>query len=879
MAFTKIITPGSQDFSEPVAQLIKYSSSGLHGCDLDQFVKRASVRFMDKLAGISFGPGEIPVHLIALGSTEAYGNNRNGDGFKEAVCKQYHPTFVKLARFYRDHANKDLKKSYGIVKASDYNDKMRRVELLIALNGTKEAADRNGGLVADEELEKLAKDEDLPVSMACVLDPTYPVLTRDRGYVGVADITVGDYVWTKAGRWRRVYALNRRKYTGETLTFRVNGQPIALELTADHPMWAKVFAGSRETPAIKAKTRRYFKDTTAFNNETATWTNASEIGIGDRFFYRPVTRYTGYGRIADISLATIMGYYLAEGSFGYNGDHACTTQFSCNMADSLPRRLPALVESMYPDITVDIHPHHNSNAALNVEIHSTQFSEFLRKYVGRGCKHKVIPPEIFNADREIKLAFIGAWLDGDGWIDKKGGHISTTSNNLALQGRDLLVSIGIPASIYMIDHAKCATSGKPGSGIEYTINIAHLDLWNLSGASEKVAAYPTVVQQRTKPSAMRLCPDGSYAYRISKIESRYVSDAQTYNFEVEDDESYSLGGFVSHNCRVSEDVCSGCGNHAKTRKDYCGPEQCTKYGGLRDNMAKTFEDGHTLHADNPDPAFFDISKVFRPADRIAYTLGRAKCANDYETMLKAASVATGEAQGGAAIAEYLGVTPPLWMLTEGPWSDPRIVGQLKLAQELIRLEEELADSTPSPLDQAFDTCVQPTYETALDDNYKLAHVIAALAGEQCMLPLSTFIAIVAGKTPEQAEKLAKEVAPRLAGVYNRLASDPRLEEDLRQNPYLPQGSAPRRLRHWVLKHANAWGFTRPKVVERLQLAVLRNPQARTQRQQLTKVAMATKTDELAKEYALYQLGLLQHLADQPDSDLRNELVVRSNYMQ
>ena len=55
----------------------------------------------------------------------------------------------------------------GQVKSSAYNDDMRRVELISFLYANKEAAERHGGAVADLELEKLAKDEDIPVSMSC----------------------------------------------------------------------------------------------------------------------------------------------------------------------------------------------------------------------------------------------------------------------------------------------------------------------------------------------------------------------------------------------------------------------------------------------------------------------------------------------------------------------------------------------------------------------------------------------------------------------------------------------------------------------------------------------------------------------------------------
>lgn len=167
MSMIKVIQPHAQDFSEPVAALVKVSSRGLIGHDRVDFIKRAGAEFVNKLENIKFAKDEIPVHMIAIGATEDYGPNRNGDGFTRDCCKNYHPTFEKFARFYRDHANKNPAKSFGIVKASAYHEPMHRIELIVALNGSKEAADRNGGLLADKEMEKLSSGKDIAVSMAC----------------------------------------------------------------------------------------------------------------------------------------------------------------------------------------------------------------------------------------------------------------------------------------------------------------------------------------------------------------------------------------------------------------------------------------------------------------------------------------------------------------------------------------------------------------------------------------------------------------------------------------------------------------------------------------------------------------------------------------
>jgi hypothetical protein len=167
MGMVKIVDPRGWNFDRNIVVEVPVSSRGLRGADRSGFLKIASHVFVDAIDNMQIKKGEHPVHVITVGATEAWGPNRNGDGFKEAHCKKHHRTFEKFARWYRNHKNKDPAKSYGRIEKSAYSQNMRRIELLCMLNSTKEAAERNGGLVADTEMEKLARGDDLAVSMAC----------------------------------------------------------------------------------------------------------------------------------------------------------------------------------------------------------------------------------------------------------------------------------------------------------------------------------------------------------------------------------------------------------------------------------------------------------------------------------------------------------------------------------------------------------------------------------------------------------------------------------------------------------------------------------------------------------------------------------------
>lgn len=73
---------------------------------------------------------------------------------------------------------------------------------------------------------------------------------------------------------------------------------------------------------------------------------------------------------------------------------------------------------------------------------------------------------------------------------------------------------------------------------------------------------------------------------------------------------------VSMGCRIKYDVCTVCGNRAPTRADYCDHLQ----------YQMNFLDpatGLLWCALNPDPDFFDISFVFRPADPTGFLLFKA----------------------------------------------------------------------------------------------------------------------------------------------------------------------------------------------------------------------------------------------------------------
>lgn len=119
--------------------------------------KQASTIFHMEYEQMKPPKGMTGIHLVALGDSEAYPMNRNGDLFPKEACEKYYPTFVKYGHVFEHHRNKDPKKAIGQIKAAAYNPDMHRIELYIWADNEK----------AHDHLERLEKTGEVSFSMAC----------------------------------------------------------------------------------------------------------------------------------------------------------------------------------------------------------------------------------------------------------------------------------------------------------------------------------------------------------------------------------------------------------------------------------------------------------------------------------------------------------------------------------------------------------------------------------------------------------------------------------------------------------------------------------------------------------------------------------------
>jgi hypothetical protein len=124
----------------------------------------------------------------------------------------------------------------------------------------------------------------------------------------------------------------------------------------------------------------------------------------------------------------------------------------------------------------------------------------------------------------------------------------------------------------------------------------------------------------------------AYNDLMGRIELLIAMDNDKCPAEVEalnngKDVAYSMGASQAF------DVCSHCGKKAETASDHCHH--------VKNYLGDVLADGTKIYMKNPDPKYFDISVVHKPADRIAYSLRK---------------VASGKVIGGHELADMFGLT-------------------------------------------------------------------------------------------------------------------------------------------------------------------------------------------------------------------------------
>jgi len=162
------------------------------------------------------------------------------------------------------------------------------------------------------------------------------------------------------------------------------------------------------------------------------------------------------------------------------------------------------------------------------------------------------------------------------------------------------------------------------------------------------------------------------------------------------------------------DVCSICGHKAPTSQDHCHH--------IKFQLGEVLRDGRRVYMKNPKPKYFDISLVFKPADRIAYTLKKVAAAGNGVI-------------GGHELAEIYGLRP---------LGDPKYAALRALASIVKEVPLQLRKAvTPSKLKTS--TLGELRKQAQI---HGIDHLVSFLSSNDWLLGPQDFADVIGHNNPE-----------------------------------------------------------------------------------------------------------------------------------
>jgi len=239
-----------------------------------------------------------------------------------------------------------------------------------------------------------------------------------------------------------------------------------------------------------------------------------------------------YVDMGNRSLATLLGWYLAEGHVErYNEEYGCHMVVGWTVHAEEVQAIESIGDALLKMNAGEISiTERKDSQAITIRIANPILAELMKKLAGTGSSTKQLSEEVMKAPFLFQGEMLNAYALGDGWITDKKTVIRTSSEQLARQIQTVAVRLGCHyPSISVSENADCHANknydpypAKPSWAIEIATDIR-------------------------APLGKRKISENENALLIKK--KREVEfDGKVYNFEVETTNSYIANGVLVHNC-------------------------------------------------------------------------------------------------------------------------------------------------------------------------------------------------------------------------------------------------------------------------------------------------------------------------------------------
>lgn len=390
------------------------------------------------------------------------------------------------------------------------------------------------------------------------------VRMADGSIKQIKDIQIGEYVISGLGNKRKVIDVIKKEYSGKMIRLHIDGYPLTIESTPDHKyfVYSNIECNIHDDidkeklellPISELKIGQYIhipncvdeKNCKLHIFDMVDFANTEVITDKTNFKklrLEPVSNgmirlKNGRNEIRrnvelDEKLAWLLGLYLAEGGIdGVNGNERITYNLGSHEG-ILAEQTKQYFKDIF-GIEAKVYQVPSKPTVIYVRIYNKAIANLFKKLCPGNIYNKNISDIFFNCYRNVRLALIRGWVDGDGHISKDY-YVSGTSVS-----RDLAVNM------YNL-------SNSCNLGITYRTRKEyenHIEAYNIRFCGDsRIDVYPELSSYVKSVVKHKLLTKLGQAGKINKIEIVEPEDKYVYCIGVEIDHCFICNGINIKNC-------------------------------------------------------------------------------------------------------------------------------------------------------------------------------------------------------------------------------------------------------------------------------------------------------------------------------------------
>lgn len=445
----------------------------------------------------------------------------------------------------------------------------------------------------DAFIVKMYDKYHLPIicSQDCLVKDT--VITTKDGLKYASDITINDYVLTHKNRFKKIEYVSKRKLGKEEVVYKIKSSlgTYIWEITENHPVLVANVKNKKWN--VQRKEIKSFDWKTPKDLTTSDYLVFPKIKKEDVFADEDCLRLDLNDYLYDLDLSDtnhIKGLNYSAKLTLKDGNYISYHRFNKNNKIQVPRDLPMtddllkiiglyiaegsvetkgtlvgfglhkneqeeleLIQRYFGQFNIKINIRHTGNG-LSAKFSSVLFRQFFEKLCGKGSLNKNIPlidGKRFKtlSERQFLIIFHQYWK-GDGHDPLRHDR----PGNVASVSKLLIYNLSIYLNALNIFVLPCVETFQ---GRKHKNPNANSDNWNdchyLSFGSDTMVRFKNLfgynlkLLSQTNRGKRYIESDDYYAVRVKSVLKSNYND-YVYNFQVEEDESYTANLAIVHNC-------------------------------------------------------------------------------------------------------------------------------------------------------------------------------------------------------------------------------------------------------------------------------------------------------------------------------------------